>query len=173
MSKFQEYLDTKPELTHTVVAYLVRGDEVLLGVRKRVSDGLGELIVAGIGGRLESGENEDQALVRELQEEIEVTITSWRRVGQSVCLSPHSPKWNLLIGIYIVDAWQGEPQETDDIKPLWFPKTELPTDRMWADNLITAPLVLDGKRIQAEFLYEPGGTVAEYRLEELSTDAQL
>jgi hypothetical protein len=56
MDKIQAYLDTQPKITAAPVGYLVRSDEVLLGVRKRSSQSLGEQLIAGIGGKAEPGE---------------------------------------------------------------------------------------------------------------------
>lgn len=167
MSELQKQLATHPPLTETVIGYLLRSDSVLLGVRKRVSDNLGHLLIAGIGGRLEPGETSELALQREIEEEIKVRIKAWRLVGRSVNLSPHKPSHNLGVDIYVVSEYDGEPQETDDIAPLWVPKTELPLDRMWPDNRLTAPLVLQGERIMGTFLYGPDGDLIEHDLHTL------
>lgn len=168
MSKIQNYLATNPSLRKTVIGYLIRDDDVLLGVRTRVSDNLGHMIVAGIGGGIEEGESPDEALKREVLEEIKVDITDWQKVGQVVCLSPHHPSWNLVVDIYLVTGFEGEPEKTEDIDPRWYPKNELPLDRMWLDNRVTAPLILAGKRIAGSFLYDANGQIEEQNLRELS-----
>ncbi len=173
MSELQEYLRTEPPLTHTVVGYLLTEGRVLLGVRKRVTDELGQSIIAGIGGRLDPGEDQVQALQREIDEEVRVKIAAWKKVGQVVCLSPHAPKWNLAIGIYTISEFEGEPQETEDIEPLWFPTSALPEDRMWPDNLITIPYVLAGQRVEGSFLYGLDGQIVEHDLRVLSPHEAL
>lgn len=164
MSEMQKYLDTNPRLTRAVVGFLCRGDEVLLGLRKRVSDGLGELLFAGIGGKVEPGETDEQALVRECQEEIGVEVTRWRKIGEDIYLFPHKPTWNQHVAAYVVDEWRGEPAETTDIAPYWVPKTNLPLSNMWPDNALTLPYILAGQQFTGCFLYAPDGTVAEYTL---------
>ncbi|HET8669702.1 MAG TPA: NUDIX domain-containing protein [Candidatus Saccharimonadales bacterium] len=168
MSKLQDYLATNPPLRKTVVGYLIRDDKVLLGVRTRVSDGLGHLIVAGIGGGLEEGESPKDALRREILEEIEVHVTDFQRVGNIVCLSPHHPSWNLIVTYYLVSGFEGEPKKTEDIDPCWYSKRELPLRDMWPDNRITVPLVLDGKRIAGSFLYDGDGQIIEQDLRQLA-----
>lgn len=167
MAKLRTYLDTQPELTRATVGYVVKDGTILLGLRKRVSFGLGESLIAGIGGKLEPDESDEAALKREFMEEISVAVTSCRLMGHAVYLFPHKPKWNQQVSIYLVDAWQGQPQETEDIRPLWAAQHALPKDRMWPDNLITIPAVLAGKRIEGIFLYEADGTIGEYELHEL------
>lgn len=169
MGQLQRYLASQPPLTKMVVGYLLRSENVLLGVRKRVSDDLGHLIVAGIGGKIEPSETPDQALYREIEEEVSLQIKTWQLVGHSINLSPHKPAHNLSVAIYVVSEFDGEPQETSDIAPFWFPKTELPLNRMWPDNRLTVPLVLKGERITGSFLYGPDGQLVEHALHILGT----
>lgn len=168
MSKLQAYLQQKPALTAAVTGYIQKDDKILLGVRKKVSYGLGEQLIAGIGGKLEQGETNEKALRREVKEEIGVTVTSYEYRGQTTFLFPHKPKWNQKVAEFVISSWSGEPTETEEIKPLWFNKNALPKDRMWPDNLLTIPLMLAGKTINGVFLYNEDGTIEEYILEEVT-----
>ena len=167
MNKIEKYLSQNPKLIYSVVGYMVKNDAVLLGVRKRVSFGLGEQLIAGIGGKVEKGEINQQALHREILEEICVKIISFREMGQVTYLFPHKPPWNQITTIYIIDTWQGDPEETEDIQPLWFKLTELPKERMWPDNIYTIPLILARKKINGTFLYNENGSIEEYQLAEI------
>lgn len=177
MSELQDYLATNPPIRETVAGYLIRdsktGKEVLLGLRTRVSDDLGHGVMASIGGGLEDSESSDDALEREMQEEIRVRITAYQKVGRVICLSPHHPSWNLGVDIYLITGFEGEPKKTEDIDPRWYPKSELPLRDMWPDNRITAPLVLGGKRIIGSFLYNADGQIAEQDLRELAPDEPI
>jgi len=164
MKKIQNYLRTDPDFVLATVGYIVRAKELLLGVRKRVSSGLGESLIAGIGGKLEAGETDEQALKREFLEEVAATVTSYRLMGRATYLFPHKPKWNQKVSIYVIDGWEGEPQETDDVRPVWVQRATLPKDNMWPDNLYTIPLVLAGKTIEGVFLYNEAGSIEEYEL---------
>lgn len=153
-----------------VVCYLVKDGKVLLGRRKEVSLGLGKGLISGIGGKVGdkpefADETYEQALVRELREEIGVAARRWRKVGQIRFLFPHKPKWNQEVTAYIVEDWEGEPQETDAIQPLWFDLGQLPAEKMWHDNQFWVPRVLAGESVQATFLYGGDGKVWEYYFE--------
>jgi 8-oxo-dGTP diphosphatase len=56
------------------------------------------------GGKLEPGETAEQALVRELQEELEVTPTKWDFLGLLNLDYPHA---KVRLHVFRVNAWQG------------------------------------------------------------------
>lgn len=159
MSKLHEYVGTNPNLTKAVVCYFVKGDKILLGLRKKVSLGLGENLISGIGGKvgdIEGLENEtfEEALHREVMEEVGVKIKKFQQVGEITFLFPNKPKWNQFVIAYIVSDWEGDFVETESIKPIEFNINEIPYSKMWADNKYWLPTVLDGKSIIAKFLYD-------------------
>jgi mutator protein MutT len=150
-----------------VVGFLRRDDKILLGLRKKVSLGLGENLLSGIGGKIGDsaelvGETADQAMVREFQEEVGVTPALWENRGGVKFIFPAKPKWNLDVTIYTIGSWEGEPKETEVIKPMWFSVTELPFERMWTDNRHWVPRVLAGETIQAVFLYDLENKLVKY-----------
>ena len=165
-----DYLKTNPLLVRHVVCYLVKDGKVLLGERKSSSVGLGIGRVAGIGGKVadlpgKEDETEEQALVREVQEEVGVAVTSFRNMGTVLFLFPEKPKWNETVRVYVADAWQGDPTETDAMLPGWFDIDKLPFERMWADAPHWIPLVLQGKQVEARFLYgSDNATIQERRV---------
>ncbi len=167
MQKLQEYLESGVSFTPAVVCYLRRGNKVLLGLRKKVSLGLGENLISGIGGKVGDQpefqyETADEALAREVFEEICVTVTGFRRVGRARFAFPHKPRWNQDVLAYIVDEWEGEPQETEAIRPLWFDVSELPVARMWDDSKYWVPRVLEGECVDVAFLFDENSKVCEH-----------
>lgn len=167
MTKISQYLNSDLVFTPAVVGYLIKDDQVLLGLRKKVSFGLGENLISGIGGKIGDSadiknETPSQALVREFKEEINVTPTVYQDLGQVRFIFPHQPKWHQLVRIYQITSWLGEPVETPVIKPLWFPQSELPQTKMWDDNHIWLPRILQGQKINMIFLYNESNKVEEF-----------
>ncbi|MBU0975197.1 MAG: NUDIX domain-containing protein [Patescibacteria group bacterium] len=164
MSKIEEYLKSKPQLTQAVVCYLLKPGQVLLGLRKKVALDLGKYLITGIGGKIENGESAEEAVAREVEEEIKVKLQELTRIGKVIFLFPNKPAWNQEVYIYASTRWEGEPTETEPIKPNWYSTDKLPASQMWEDNLYIIPEVLKGKKIDAIFLYDNNKRVVEYHI---------
>lgn len=165
MRTIKQYLEEKPTLQRVVVGYPVLNNKVLLGLRKKVSFGLGKNLMSGIGGKCEMNETDDAALIREFSEEVRIEPVSFKKTGEVIFLFPHKPKWNQLCEIYLINEWTGEPKETEVMKPIWFNKNELPEDQMWEDNLYWIRLVLKNKKVKGTFLYSQESKVIEHILD--------
>ncbi len=170
MSQIESYLKTKPALTRMVLGYLVKDNEVILGLRKEVSWGLGKNLICGIGGKIGDvpgleNESDSEAMARETLEEIGLAIKNFNRVGKVIFLFPNKPKWNQEVIIYLIKDWTGEPSEQEKIKPLVFKHNALPQEQMWDDNQYWVPQVLAGKKVEATILFaEDNKTVAEKQI---------
>lgn len=105
---------TSAKVTQTAGALLIDADgRVLLGLRaawKTVAPCLWDTI----GGRLEPGEQPDEALIREVQEEIGVTPTRFRLIA--TVPEPMPELYGPMIHyVYAVTAWAGgEPSNICD-----------------------------------------------------------
>ena len=127
--------------------------EVLLGYKKT---GLGTGKIVGLGGHVETGESAAEAAAREVKEEsgIQVAPGGLVEAAHVTFLFPVRPSWDMDVEIFTCDDWAGEPEETDEIRPAWFPVDALPYDRMWDDAPHWLPRVLAGERVHATFSYE-------------------
>lgn len=163
-----EYLP-KAKLIPTVVAYLVTKDGfVILGERKTEH---GKGFLSGIGGKIGdkdafSNETADEALVRELEEELGSIPTKFQSYGLVRFLNPYKPHRDMQTIPYLVTSWVGEPKETDAIKPAKFVlplDKSIIEDRMWKDNRIWVPKILAGEVIDCITLHGENGEVTDYR----------
>lgn len=119
--------------TKATASLLVRGDEVLLCLKKKPTFGQGFLM--GPGGKIEEGETSEQCAVRETQEEIGVTPKSLKKVGTIKFNYFHDAVSETQeVDFYIVEKWEGDPQETDEMKPEWFDKDQIPYERLLPTN---------------------------------------
>ena len=148
----------KPREEATLL-FVIRDGQILLIHKKR---GLGAGKINGPGGRLESGETALQAAVREVREELCVEAVHVRRSGE---LSfQFVDGLSLHVIVFRADNCLGEPQETPEAIPLWVSVDEIPYDRMWQDDPLWLPLVLERKPFRGRFLFD-GNTMLDHRVE--------
>ena len=61
------------------------------------------------GGFVDAGESLEQALVREVNEEIGITLTRFRQIQSVAFLSKSNPHPHIGF-LYLADAWEGQPR---------------------------------------------------------------
>jgi mutator protein MutT len=149
-----------PELRQATLCFLVRPGELLLAMKKR---GFGVGKWNGYGGKLQPGETLEQAAQRELTEEsgVSVATNDLLRVARLEFYFPHQPNFDQEVHVYLVREWQGEPVETEEMKPKWFALEHLPYSDMWVDDPLWLPQVLQGKVLEAEFYFNDGATACD------------
>ncbi|HSX36617.1 MAG TPA: 8-oxo-dGTP diphosphatase [Patescibacteria group bacterium] len=142
--------------------FLVRKGEILLALKKR---GFGQGKWNGVGGKVEPGETLEQAAVRECQEEIGVTPQQFELVAINDFLYPDK---DIQGHVYICSKWQGEPVETEEMKPRWFKLGDIPYDKMWQDDTMWLPFVLTGKHVRCSFTFDSGDNICAADIEMVS-----
>lgn len=139
---------------------------VLLGMKKR---GFGKGRWNGMGGKLKEGETIRAAAVRELEEEIGIKASE-RDLKQCATLDfyfAQKPEWDTRVHVFLARAWEGEPAESEEMRPQWFPSAEIPFDKMWPDDQYWLPLVLKGKTLRGTFHFsDNGNTISQYKVTE-------
>ena len=144
----------------------VQDGKILLGMKKR---GFGAGRYNGFGGKVEEGETITEAARREMEEECGVTITAFELVGVHEFEFAHERGNILEVHVFRIDAFGGEPQETEEMKPEWFALDAIPYDTMWPDDRYWMPLFLAGKKFRTKFLFGEGDAVLEQNIEEVET----
>ncbi len=167
MENLEANFENKEILRDVTIVFLIKKTEekileICLAMKKR---GFGVNRWNGLGGKVEEGEEITKAAEREVEEEIDVTIRQTNKVAELSFYFPHNPSWNQKAHVYITENWNGEPKETEEMKPEWFKTEEIPFDQMWPADKFWIPEVLSGKLIKAIFILAEGDIVKEKNIE--------
>ena len=139
--------------------FVIHAGQILLIHQKR---GLGKGKITAPGGRLESSESLRECAVREVQEELAITPTNLKAQGE--LLFQFSDGYALHVTVFRANGFRGDPTESDEAKPLWAPIDAIPYHRMWADDYLWVPMVLEGTPFVGRFLFQ-GETMLGHNLQ--------
>lgn len=141
-----------PDIRRTLL-FLRKENQILLAMKKR---GFGAGKWNGVGGKIEVGETIENALVRETVEEIGVTPSSWRAVAELDFIqdAETDEPWHMYVYAYLCEAWEGEPSESEEMKPQWYSIDSIPYAVMWDDDEYWLPRVLEGDKVVGTFTFD-------------------
>jgi len=147
------------KLQKTTLAFLIRENQILLAMKKR---GFGAGKWNGYGGKVKEkkGESIKEAMAREMKEEIGVKPLVYKQQAVLKFLfhnAPQNQNSNQECYVFLIDKWQGEPQESEEMKPQWVPISKIPYAKMWIDDSLWLPKVLARKNLKAEFVFDSKG----------------
>ena len=140
--------DWRPDDTATLV-FVVSESQVLLIRKKR---GLGAGKINGPGGKLEAGESLAACAIREIQEEVRITVNDVNARG--VLRFQFLDGYKMEVHVFVSNTYEGEPEETEEALPFWCNLSSLPFDQMWADDRYWLQPVLDGHRVEGRFVFD-------------------
>ena len=126
-------------------------ENICLAMKKR---GFGKGKWNGVGGKVEQNETIEEAVVRETEEEIGVNPKEIEKVATITFLFTHNKDWDQLVHVYFASKWDGEPRESDEMRPKWFSVQKIPYKSMRVDDEIWLPKVLKGEKVIATFIFD-------------------
>ncbi len=144
---------------------VVQEDKILLGMKKR---GFGAGRWNGFGGKVEGDETIEEAARRETKEECGIDIVALEEVGIHEFEFRDKRGDVLEVHVFRVESWDGEPRETEEMRPQWFTTDAIPYDEMWPDDIHWLPVFLTGKKFRTKFLFGEGDSVLENHVEEVA-----
>jgi len=129
--------------------FIIRDGQILL-IRKKTGFGAGN--INGPGGKLEPGETALEAAIREVEEEVGVTPADPEDMGE--LLFQFVDGLSMHVQVFRSFDFEGDPIETEEANPLWFPIDEIPFDEMWEDDQYWLREMIEGQRFSARFVFE-------------------
>jgi mutator protein MutT len=135
---------------------------IVLAMKKR---GFGINKWNGVGGKVEPGETIEQSAIRETQEEIAVIIKDIVKVAELTFYFSENPDWNQVVHVYFAENWEGEPIESEEMKPQWYTVDSIPYENMWPDDIFWLPEVIKGQKLKASFTLDSHDTILEQHID--------
>ena len=142
---------------------------VLLGMKKR---GFGAGRWNGFGGKVGPGETVEQAARRELQEEAGIEAVDLELVGRMQFRFSHTTDAPDVY-IFKTTEFNGNPMETEEMKPQWYTVDSVPYDSMWPDDQYWMPLFFAGKRFKGSVYFGESDTLIEQNIVAVGDDESL
>ncbi|MFC7212802.1 8-oxo-dGTP diphosphatase [Saliphagus sp. GCM10025334] len=145
-------------MIEATLCFVLDGDDVLLIEKQR---GLGEGWYNGPGGKLEGGETPRECAVREVREEVglEIPLKALEQAGELTFTL--DGEVHTVCHVFRTEVYDGEPVATEEAHPVWVSVDDVPYDRMWEDDHLWLPAVLDGDTVEGTFAFEGGGPLDE------------
>jgi 8-oxo-dGTP pyrophosphatase MutT (NUDIX family) len=128
------------EHKRTTVVFPLENNAVLLGMKKR---GFGQGWWNGFGGKLEPGETYVASAIRETNEEVGLTLTEQNLIHAADILFRFDGAVDVVSRAYIAMSYEGEPLETEEMRPEWFVLDTIPYETMWPGDDQWIPKILD------------------------------
>ncbi len=137
--------------------------ELLLAMKKR---GFGIGRWNGVGGKFDSRKDKDinKAAIREVKEEIGVKVKKMEKVAVLSFYFSQHPSFNQDVHVFLVNDWEGEPEESEEVAPKWFKENKIPFSKMWPDDKFWLPKVLKGKKVKGIFVFNDGEVITEQNI---------
>lgn len=143
-----DWQNWQPGLQATLL-FVVRDHEILLIHKKR---GLGAGKINGPGGKVDPGETPQAGAIREVEEELGATPLDVAKAGE--VWFQVTDGTSIRIHVFSAGGLSTEAVETDEAIPLWTALDEIPYDRMWQDDRIWLPMLLEGRYFCLQTLFE-------------------
>lgn len=119
----------------------------------------------GFGGGQEEGESIMECAIRETYEEGK-RVSNLIYMGKVLFRFIDSDEQDHEVHIYKAEDYDGEPTETEEMKPVWYEEDQIPYNEMWAGDIHWIPLFLRNQKFTGEFHFSEEG-LAHYELNEV------
>ncbi|EFC42960.1 hypothetical protein NAEGRDRAFT_69068 [Naegleria gruberi] len=168
MSKFfNADLLSKKKIKPLTLVFIQQQEKrkLLLGLKKR---GFGMNKFNGFGGKVEAQDlSIKHAAERELMEEAGICATNLIKRGLIIFeFDPHIESSVLEVHVYSSPDYTGEITESEEMKPEWFDFQGIPYEKMWVDDAIWFPLLLENptQLFKGHFIFSDFSNIQEYEL---------
>ena len=142
---FMKYLQT-------TLLLIIKDGKVLLAKKKR---GFGAGLYNGAGGKVNAHETVEEAMLREAKEELNIVPINYKKRAE-INFDEYVKDERALVNmhIYVAENYEGSPEETEEMQPVWFETSKIPFSRMFPDDSYWLPEILKGNNVTGFFKYD-------------------
>ena len=136
----------------TVLCYLYKDHSYLMMYRNKKINDINHDKYIGIGGHLEKGETKEEALIREVKEETDLTLNSFKYRGELIFINGD---YQEVMYLYLSDDFSGKLRECDEGELVWVNEKDLLSLNMWeGDKYFLEPLINTDSFIKMTLTYD-------------------
>ncbi|XP_071815372.1 oxidized purine nucleoside triphosphate hydrolase-like [Apostichopus japonicus] len=146
------------------LVFIHQNSRILLGMKKR---GFGVNRWNGFGGKVQAGETIMEAAKREMLEESCLTVNNLTEVGR-LDFEFVGEEQIFEVHVFKGDQYEGEPTETEEMRPKWFSVDDIPFKEMWPDDILWFPMLLKDAKFKGYFKFKGHNDILDYTLTEIS-----
>lgn len=103
---------------------------------------------------------------RELKEESGLEVDVLKKIG-NLTFEFVGDKELLDVHVFRSDSYNGEPTESEEMRPQWFKTDNIPFGQMWPDDVLWFPLLLQNKPFRGYFKFKGHDTILSHTLDEV------
>ncbi len=145
-------------MIEATLCFVIEDEAVLLIEKRR---GLGEGWYNGPGGKLEAGETPRECAVREVDEEVGISVDPDDLERAAELTFRLDGDVHTRCHVFCTHSYHGDPRATEEARPEWRAIDDVPYDQMWEDDRLWLPSVLEGETVVGTFEFEGGPPLDE------------
>lgn len=105
-------------------------------------------------------------MLRETKEEIGIVPTIYKKQGEIVFDEYMKGERSLVVmSIFVAKDFEGEPIESEEMRPEWFDLDKVPFDKMFPDDKFWFPHILDEKFVRGKFVFDENFKLISYSVD--------
>ena len=138
----------------TVICYIEKDNKYLMLYRNKKQNDLNGGKWIGIGGHVEDEETYDQAILREVKEETNLQLKSFKKRG---VINFTYDDFKEIMVVYTSDEFEGELGNCDEGDLFWIEKDKIFSLNLWeGDKIFLDYLINDKEYFNLDLIYEKG-----------------
>ena len=146
----------------TVLVYIEKDDSYLMLLRNKKDVDMNKGKWLGVGGHIEQGETKEDALVREVKEETNLDVVSYKYHGEVYF---YNKDYEEVMYLYTVNQCMGTLKECDEGTLKYIKKSEIETLNIWEGDRIFLRLIRDNAPTFRLKLYYSDDKLIDSKLE--------